>query len=121
MLRRHLTTAHSLSPADYRARWNLKATHPLTAPGYSDRRSTLAKQFDLGRSRPRQSAVAPDPSAPAPKRRGRPARQHRHQPDPIDTIDYVATDASGLAATSTRIVIIEAASTGQGSTATSTP
>ena len=27
-----------------------------------------------------------------------PARQHRHQPDPIATIDYVATDASGLTA-----------------------
>ena len=69
MLRRHLTTAHGLSPNDYRTRWNLKSTHPLTAPGYSERRSTLAKQLGLGRSR--QPAAAPDPPAPTPKRRGR--------------------------------------------------
>jgi predicted transcriptional regulator len=75
MLRRHLTMAHSLSPAAYRARWNLKATHPLTAPGYSERRSTLAKQFDLGRSRPpAESALDPTftASLSQPKRRGRP-------------------------------------------------
>ena len=38
MLRRHLTAAHGLSPRDYRARWNLRDTHPLIAPAYSERR-----------------------------------------------------------------------------------
>jgi MucR family transcriptional regulator, transcriptional regulator of exopolysaccharide biosynthesis len=51
MLRRHLTTAHGQSPGDYRARWGLKVTHPLTAPEYSKRRSTLAKEVGLGRGR----------------------------------------------------------------------
>ena len=73
MLRRHLTTAHALSPRDYRARWNLKDTHPLIAAAYSERRSTLAKQVGLGRGR-RASAVAPEPGALTPKRRGRPRR-----------------------------------------------
>jgi len=75
MLRRHLTTAHSLSPEAYRARWNLKATHPLTAPGYSERRSTLAKQFGLGRSQPPAEPSLDSrftASLPQPKRRGRP-------------------------------------------------
>jgi predicted transcriptional regulator len=93
MLRRHLTTSHSLSPSDYRARWNLKDTHPLTAPAYTERRSALAKQFGLGSSRqPSQReaepAAAPPAAIPAqteldpvflaslsqPKRRGRPRR-----------------------------------------------
>jgi predicted transcriptional regulator len=69
MLRRRLMTAHDLSPRDYRARWNLKDTHPLVAPTYSERRSTLAIQVGLGKGR-RASAVAPEAEAPAPKRRG---------------------------------------------------
>jgi predicted transcriptional regulator len=66
MLRRHLTTSHSLSPSDYRARWNLKDTHPLTAPAYTERRSELAKQFGLGNSRqPSQSEAGPTAVPPA--------------------------------------------------------
>src|SRR5207247_2485285 len=41
-LRRHLTVSHGLSPREYRARWNLRATHPLIAPAYSERRSSVA-------------------------------------------------------------------------------
>jgi MucR family transcriptional regulator, transcriptional regulator of exopolysaccharide biosynthesis len=70
-LRRHLTASHGQAPAEYRARWRLKATHPLTAPAYSERRSTLAKQLGLGQGR-QASAVAPEPLAR--KRRGRPPR-----------------------------------------------
>ena len=49
MLRGHLTAAHGLTANEYRARWNLKSDHPITAPGYSERRSTMAKQIGLGR------------------------------------------------------------------------
>jgi len=78
MLRRHLTTVHALSPSDYRARWNLRDSHPLIAPGYSERRSALAKALGLGRRR-QASAVASQPGTPPPKRRG---RRRRTAPPP---------------------------------------
>src|SRR5438094_7790152 len=62
-LRRHLTVSHGLSPREYRARWNLRDTHPLIAPAYSERRSSVAKQLDLGH-RGRARGVAPEPGAP---------------------------------------------------------
>jgi predicted transcriptional regulator len=50
-LRRHLRVAHGLEPAAYGVRWKLATDHPLTAPAYSERRSTMAKQLGLGRKR----------------------------------------------------------------------
>ena len=49
MLRRHLTTRHALNSDEYLKRWGLRSDHPLTAPAYSERRSTLAKALGLGR------------------------------------------------------------------------
>jgi predicted transcriptional regulator len=63
MLRRHLTTGHRLTVDQYRARWNLPREHPMVAPGYSERRSDLAKQIGLGRGR-RTSREEPKPVAP---------------------------------------------------------
>ena len=51
MLRRHLNAAHGLEASQYRSRWKLSPDHPLTAPAYSERRSSLAKQLGLGRKR----------------------------------------------------------------------
>jgi predicted transcriptional regulator len=48
-LRRHIGTRHGLSRDDYLKRWGLKSDHPLTAPGYSEQRSTMAKALGLGR------------------------------------------------------------------------
>jgi predicted transcriptional regulator len=76
MLRRHLSVAHGLEPAEYRTRWKLSADYPITAPGYSERRSTMAKRIGFGR-RPRQAVVSmpvPEVVAPPPKRRGRKPR-----------------------------------------------
>jgi predicted transcriptional regulator len=75
MLRRHLRVAHGLEPAAYRVRWKLPADHPIIAPAYSERRSTLAKQIGLGR--PREAVVstpAPEVIAPPARRRGRKPR-----------------------------------------------
>jgi predicted transcriptional regulator len=58
MLRRHLLTAHNLTPADYRERWKLPADYPLVAPSYAARRSELAKAVGLGR-RPGTRGRAP--------------------------------------------------------------
>ena len=76
MLRRHLNTQHQLTPEAYRTRWELPHTHPLTAPGYSQLRSTMAKEFGLGHkaasSTEQQIAETPTAAAPTPrKRRGR--------------------------------------------------
>lgn len=49
MLKRHLTTAHGLTPAEYRARWGLAADYPMVAPEYVERRRALAEQMGLGR------------------------------------------------------------------------
>jgi predicted transcriptional regulator len=75
MLRRHITTAHKLTVEDYRSRWNLSADHAITAPGYSERRATMAKQIGLGRGNRRTPGGASEPenpTAPQPRRRGRP-------------------------------------------------
>ena len=67
-LRRHLRVRHGLEVVVYRARWNLSPNHPVTAPGYSNRRSTMAKAIGLGR---RSAPIAPPP---APTRRRPPRR-----------------------------------------------
>lgn len=48
-LRRHISTRHALSPDGYRRRWGLRSNHPLTAPVYSEHRSTMARARGLGR------------------------------------------------------------------------
>jgi predicted transcriptional regulator len=50
-LRRHLGSRHGLQTAEYLRRWQLPGDHPLTAPAYSVRRSTMAKELGLGRKR----------------------------------------------------------------------
>jgi predicted transcriptional regulator len=78
MLRRHLTTSHGLNVDQYRARWNLSRDHPMTAPGYSERRSTLAKQAGLGQARFRRgSRTTAAPETPTPRRRPRRPRTLR--------------------------------------------
>jgi len=67
MVRRHLATGHGLSVDQYRARWSLPREHPMTALGYSQQRSDLAKWIGLGRGRGRggrASDEAPEQAAP---------------------------------------------------------
>ena len=52
-LRRHLGTRHNLRVAEYLRRWKLPSDHPVTAPAYSEQRSTMAKDLGLGRKRGR--------------------------------------------------------------------
>jgi predicted transcriptional regulator len=54
-LKRHLGTAHGLTPQLYRAKWGLPANYPMVAPNYGKIRSRLAKEAGLGRGgRPRK-------------------------------------------------------------------
>src|SRR5438309_3058785 len=52
-LRRHLGMRHGLQVGEYLRRWDLSSDHPLTAPAYSEQRSTMAKELGLGRKRSR--------------------------------------------------------------------
>ena len=49
MLKRHLRAEHSLSPDEYRKRWDLPADYPMAAPGYADARRDIAHRAGLGR------------------------------------------------------------------------
>ncbi len=49
MLKRHLMTHYSLTPEQYRQRWNLPADYPMVAPNYAAKRRELAKKIGLGR------------------------------------------------------------------------
>ena len=64
-LRRHISVRHGLSRDEYLQRWGLLSDHPLTAPVYSEHRSTLAKELGLGRKSTPAAAPAPTP-APTP-------------------------------------------------------
>jgi predicted transcriptional regulator len=81
MLRGHLT-GHGLSIDQYRARWNLSREHPITAPGYSEQRSNLAKQIGLGRGRraPREEAAPEETPATRPQRGSRGRGRARSTP-----------------------------------------
>ncbi len=74
-LRRHLRVRHGLDVAAYRMRWKLASDHPVTAPGYSQHRSAVAKQLGFGRRAVRSAAPVIKAAPPAPPRRGRPRRQ----------------------------------------------
>jgi predicted transcriptional regulator len=49
MLKRYLRARYGLSPDAYRAKWNLPADYPMTAPNYAAKRSDFAKQIGLGK------------------------------------------------------------------------
>jgi predicted transcriptional regulator len=48
-LKRHLRTAYGMTPEEYRAKWGLPDSYPMVAPGYSAKRSALARASGLGR------------------------------------------------------------------------
>lgn len=71
MLKRHLQTAHGMTPERYRERWNLPPHYPMVAPDYAERRSALAISSGLGR-KPAAPAETDEPEAARPRGRRRP-------------------------------------------------
>ena len=65
-LKRHLQSAHNLTPREYREAFKLKSDYPVVAPAYAAQRSELAKSLGLGRK--------PDAKAPAKKGGRRPRK-----------------------------------------------
>lgn len=55
MLRRHLRTAHSMTPPEYRERFGLAHDYPMASPNYSAKRRDMAQAIGLGR-KPKQIA-----------------------------------------------------------------
>jgi predicted transcriptional regulator len=62
MLKRHLQTAHGMTPADYRKDYGLPDSYPMVAADYAERRRDLAKSIGLGRKKGEK---------PVPKAKGR--------------------------------------------------
>lgn len=56
MLKRHLQSAHGMTPAQYRAQYGLSADYPMVAPNYSDTRRDLARKLGLG-TKPEKASV----------------------------------------------------------------
>ncbi len=52
VLKRHISSAHGLTPEDYRGKWSLAPDYPMVAPNYAERRSQLAKEIGLGQKKP---------------------------------------------------------------------
>ncbi|MBS1060480.1 MucR family transcriptional regulator [Gluconobacter sp. Dm-44] len=81
LLKRHLKSTYNLTPDEYRSKWGLPFNYPMTAPGYSRRRTELAREMGLGQGQngPTESTVEEaEPEVPVRKiqerRRGRPAK-----------------------------------------------
>ena len=58
MLKRHLRTAHGMSPDQYRQGWNVPPSYPMVAPNYAKQRGKLAKVIGLGTAPRRKRAKA---------------------------------------------------------------
>ena len=50
-LKRHIRTAHDMTPQQYRDYWGLPYDYPMVAPNYAKQRSELAKALGLGQLR----------------------------------------------------------------------
>jgi predicted transcriptional regulator len=72
MLKRHLMTAHKMTPDQYRTDYGLPREYPMVAPNYSEQRRSLAHAIGLGR---KKDGAAPsggsEGAAPAAAKSGR--------------------------------------------------
>jgi len=75
MLKRHLQASYGMTPDDYRARWGLPDSYPMTAPDYSARRSELAKENGLGRLPEQPATEVPVQKVPEGVRGRKPGRK----------------------------------------------
>ena len=69
MLKRYLRTNYTMTPDEYRAKWNLPRDYPMVAPNYAETRRTLAKAIGLGRVSKDTAATAAKSTAKAVKSR----------------------------------------------------
>jgi predicted transcriptional regulator len=68
LLKRHLSSAHHLTPPEYREMFGLRRDYPMTAPSYVEMRAEIARRVGLGR--PKKPGQRPaKPAAPAKRTR----------------------------------------------------
>jgi predicted transcriptional regulator len=102
-LTRHIATRHGLSRDEYRQRWGLRSSHRLTAPAYSERRSTLAKELGLGRKPLAKVAPPTTPAASASAGRAEnPKARHARRPRPASKSNVASEVAAPTPATGRR-------------------
>jgi predicted transcriptional regulator len=65
MLKRHIRTDHGMTPRQYRTKWGLPFSYPMSAPEYAAARSQSARDSGFGRK---------TPVWPVQRKRGRPAK-----------------------------------------------
>ena len=81
-IKRHLGTAHGLTPSAYRAKWGLKKDHPMVAPDYAAARSAMAKSIGLGQ-KGRRRAETPKEPAKAAKTSSKPRAARKTKSTPV--------------------------------------
>ena len=59
VLKRHLQTAHQMTPEQYRQDYGLPSTYPMVSAEYAERRRDLAKQVGLGRKKEEKTPARP--------------------------------------------------------------
>ena len=70
MLKRHLQTAHGMTPDQYRSDYGLPREYPMVASNYSEARRSLAHSIGLGRrSKEATSKATPAKAAPRARRK----------------------------------------------------
>jgi predicted transcriptional regulator len=69
-LKRHLQSAHGMSPQQYRQDYGLPDSYPMVAPQYAEMRRDMAKAIGLGR-KPSESAPAQAEGSGKPQRKRR--------------------------------------------------
>lgn len=68
-LKRHLQSAHGMTPDQYRQDYGLPREYPMTAPSYSQQRQEMARSIGLGRKRQDGAAAPAEGQKPQRKRR----------------------------------------------------
>ena len=69
LLKRHLSSAHTLTPPEYREMFGLRRDYPMTAPSYVEMRAEIARRVGLGRPKKPAQRRAAKPAAPAKRAR----------------------------------------------------
>jgi predicted transcriptional regulator len=75
-LRRHLQTAHELTPDAYREMFSLARDYPMVAAASSEQRAEIARRTGLGQRRPAEPEPVVEPK-PTPRIAAKPVRGRR--------------------------------------------